>query len=142
MQTIEERLDQLEKRNKRLTAALAVLGVAICAVVTMAATGAKDGEFDKVWADTVVAKSVYTTNDANKIVATLGSNDAGHGLIQTMSAQGKDMVMLGSTDTGGAIAVFNKTGEGVVQLRADEYGNGVVYAGNRKGEGRTLQPGP
>ena len=59
-----------------------------------------------------------------------------------MSAQGKDMVMLGSTDTGGAIAVFNKTGEGVVQLGADEYGNGVVGAWNRKGNGRTLQPGP
>jgi hypothetical protein len=24
----------------------------------------------------------------------------------------------------------------------DEYGNGVVYAGNRKGKGRTLEPGP
>ena len=30
MLTIEERLDQLEKRNRRLTAALAVLAVAIC----------------------------------------------------------------------------------------------------------------
>ena len=38
MQTIEERLDQLEKRNKRLTAALTVLAVAMCAVVTVAAT--------------------------------------------------------------------------------------------------------
>ena len=39
MQTIEQRLDQLERRNRRLTAALALMVVAICAVVTMAATG-------------------------------------------------------------------------------------------------------
>ena len=37
--TIEERLERLEKRNKRLTAALTVMAVAMCAVVTMAATG-------------------------------------------------------------------------------------------------------
>ena len=43
MQTIEERLDQLEKRNRRLTAALAVMAVTICAVVTTAATSEKGG---------------------------------------------------------------------------------------------------
>ena len=52
MQTIEERLDQLEKRNRRLTAALAV---AICVVVTMAATGEKDGDFDTVFARHVMS---------------------------------------------------------------------------------------
>jgi hypothetical protein len=40
------------------------------------------------------------------------------------------------------VAVRNKTGEEIVQLYAEEYGNGVVYAGNRKGKGRTLKPGP
>ena len=30
MQTIEERLDRLEKRNKRLPAALTLMAVAIC----------------------------------------------------------------------------------------------------------------
>ena len=55
MQTIEERLDQLEKRNKRLTAALTVLAVAMCAVVTMAATGEKDGDFDTVFARHVMS---------------------------------------------------------------------------------------
>jgi hypothetical protein len=37
---------------------------------------------------------------------------------------------------------YNKTGDGAVQPYADEYGNGVVGAYNRKGEGRTLKPGP
>ena len=39
-------------------------------------------------------------------------------------------------------AAYNKTGEEVVQLRADEYGNGLVGAYHRKGMGRTLKPGP
>ena len=43
---------------------------------------------------------------------------------------------------GGIVRLYNKTGEEIVQLRADEYGNGVVGAYNRKGKGRTLQPGP
>jgi len=40
--TVEERLDQLEKRNRRLTAGLMMTVVAMCAVVTMAATGEKN----------------------------------------------------------------------------------------------------
>ena len=44
MQTIEERLDQLEKRNKRLTVALTMMAVTMAAVVTMAATGDQDQE--------------------------------------------------------------------------------------------------
>ena len=45
-------------------------------------------------------------------------------------------------DTGGMVAVFNKTGEGIARLKADDYGNGVVGAYNRKGMGRELKPGP
>ena len=36
-------MDQLEKRNKRLTVALTMTVVAMCAVVTMAATNIADG---------------------------------------------------------------------------------------------------
>ena len=42
---------------------------------------------------------------------------------------------------GGRLNIVNKTDETVVQLKADEYGNGYVGAFNRKGKGRTLQPG-
>ena len=55
---------------------------------------------------------------------------------------GKELVALGTSDNGGVINVVNKTGETVVQMYADEYGNGLVGAYNRKGRGRTLQPGP
>ena len=40
--TNEQRLDQLEKRNKRLTVALTMMAVAMTAVETMAATGEKN----------------------------------------------------------------------------------------------------
>ena len=180
--TMEQRMDQLEKRNKRLTVGLTMMAVVVCAVVTMAATGDKDGTFD-----TVAARSIYVTNDAGDLVVVLGANDGGDGLVYTQSAKGKDLVMLGSTvddqgtvatyqpngkklvslgatmgggsvttyqpngkeltalgtsPNGGLVYVYNKTGEHIVQMHADEYGNGVVWAGNRKGMGRTLQPGP
>ena len=166
--TVDERFEQLErktqrleKRNKRLTVALTMTVVAMAAVVTMAATGDKDGTFD-----TVTARHIYVTNDAGEHVVRLGANDKGDGLVFTQSAKGKMLVLLGATDNGGgvgvfnktgkmivemkddeygnggAIQVFNKTGEGIVEISADEYGNGVVGAYNRKGKGRRLQPGP
>ena len=62
--TIEQRLEQVEQQNqqmqrqnqkiqrtnKRLTVALTMTVVAMCAVVTMAARGEKDGNFDTVTA--------------------------------------------------------------------------------------------
>ena len=40
--TLEERLEQTEKRNKRLMTALTLMAVAVCAVVTLAATNVRD----------------------------------------------------------------------------------------------------
>ena len=37
------------------------------------------------------------------------------------------------------MTVHNKTGEEIIQLHVDDYGNGVVGAYNRKGMGRTLE---
>jgi hypothetical protein len=158
--TIEQRMDQLEKRNKRLTVALTMMAVVVCAVVTMAATGDKNGTFD-----IVTARAIFVTNKTGDLAVTVAATTDGSGMVQTKSAKGKETVWLGSTkddngtvstyqpngkalvslistDNGGFIDVYNKTGEFVAQMGADEYGNGVVGAYNRKGEGRTLQPGP
>tara|TARA_R110002110_G_scaffold235404_1_gene451445 strand:+ start:74 stop:406 length:333 start_codon:yes stop_codon:yes gene_type:complete len=40
--TVEQRLEQLKKRNKRLTVGLTMIAVTIAAVVTMAATNVRD----------------------------------------------------------------------------------------------------
>jgi len=45
------------------------------------------------------------------------------------------------SDYGGYMILSNKTGERVVQLCADENGNGVVRAYNRKGHFNELKPG-
>jgi hypothetical protein len=75
--TLEQRVDPLEKRNKRLTVALTMTVVAMCAVVTMAATGEKYSGFD-----TVVARHIAVVNDAGEIVVSLGANDNGDGLVR------------------------------------------------------------
>ena len=142
--TVDERFEQLErktqrleKRNKRLTVALTMMAVVVCAVVTMAATGEKYSDFD-----TIIARTIFVKNDAGKMVVTLSTNVDGDGVVQAHSAKGKELVRLGATDNGGIISIYNKTGEGIVDMHADEYGNGLVGAWNRKGKGRTLKPGP
>ena len=159
--TLEQRLERLEKHNRRLTTALTLTVVAMCAVVTMAAAELKDGYFDEV-----VARNIWVMNDAGEFVVSLGADDDGNGAVLTQSTEGKMLVLLsstvdgqgtvttyyqlngkelvdlGATDNGGLIMVYNKTGEGIVQMGADEYGNGLVGAYNRRGMGRTLKPGP
>ena len=77
--TIEQRLEHLEQQNqrtqrtnKRLTVALTMMAVAMCAVVTMAATGDKDGHFD-----TVTARYIAVTNEAGDTVVDLSATDGG-----------------------------------------------------------------
>ena len=142
--TVEERLDQLEKRNKRLTAALTLMAVAICAVVTVAATGDKDVRFD-----ILTARHIFVENDAGEIVVSLGANRVGDGVVSTRTAEGKTLVMLNSAighkgtvqtfqpdgkvlvdlsagDDGGVVNVYNKTGEAIAKMHADENGNGSI----------------
>jgi hypothetical protein len=135
--TIEQRMDQLEKRNKRLTVGLTRMAVAMCAVVTMAATGEKRGDFD-----TVQARHIWVTNDAGDMVVALGANDVGGGLVRTQSAKGKDLVMLTSTDNGnGAVTTYQSNGKDLVNLTSTDSG-GTVTTYQPNGKGRTLQPGP
>ena len=151
--TIEQRLEQVEQQNqkmqrtnKRLTVALTMTVVAMCAVVTMAATGEKDGDFD-----TVVARRIIVTNGAGIPLVMLGVNSAGDGGMVTKSAKGnelvklpstpdgegtvmtfqpngKELVALGSNPDGGRVWGNNKTGESIASMSADEYGNGDLVS--------------
>ena len=47
-----------------------------------------------------------------------------------------------SEGDGGLVAVYNRTIDVIATMNADEYGNGVVGAWNRKGKGKTLKPAP
>ena len=110
--TIEQRLYQLEKRNKRLTIALTMTVVEMCAVVTMAATGEKYSEFD-----IVKARHIFVTNDAGDIVVGLGANDGGDGLVWTRSAEGKELVRLTATvGDEGPVMTYQPNGKELVKL--------------------------
>jgi hypothetical protein len=71
----------------------------------------------------------------------LGTTANGAGTVTTF--RGLEMLVdLNSNDNGGFVDVLNKTGESIANMYADDYGNGVVWAGNRKGDEQTLKPGP
>ena len=77
---------------------------------------------------------------------------AGHGYFDTITAErivvkndeGDIQMLMGAPAgySGGDLLIKNKTGETVIRLSVDDYGNGTVWAGNRKGMGRELKPGP
>jgi len=62
----------------------------------------------------------------------------GNGALVATAATGESLVSLGGNENGGMLLVSNKAGKPVCSMQVDDYGNGVVGAWNRKGEGRTL----
>ncbi|MDB4699191.1 hypothetical protein OAF45_03530 [Candidatus Latescibacteria bacterium] len=64
------------------------------------------------------------------------------GTVKTYQRNGKELVNLGTSDNGGLVYVYNKTGQRIAEMIADDYGNGLVGAWDRKGMGRTLESGP
>jgi hypothetical protein len=134
--TIEQRLEQVEQQNqriqrtnKRLTVALTMMAVTMCAVVTMAATGEKRVEFD-----TVTARSFYVENDAGAAVILMGANANGDGMLQTVSAKNKTLVLLNSNDGNGQIWTYNPNGEALVYLGPNVNGKGVVETWHPNGK--------
>ena len=114
--TVEERLERLERQVKRYRNALVLLVMSVCAVGLIGASPFWDTERGSLY-----GSQLFITSPGGKLLLYAG------------------------TDTDNDSFFFegyNKTGESVVKMYADEYGNGVVYAGNRKGKGRTLEPGP
>ena len=123
--TMEQRLEQVEQQNqriqrtnKRLTVALTMTVVAMAAVVTMAAVGLKNANFDEV-----TARRVYVENNAGNVVvalAALPEGSGGDGLVRVLSGKRNNLVVLTSAVNG----------------------NGTVSTHQPNGKGRTLQPGP
>ena len=78
------------------------------------------------------------------VLVKLDRTVCGDGVLVVNAKDGREGVRVeGSTlfeDTGGYLSIRNRTGEKVVTLCGDEYGNGVVGAYDRKGKGRTLKP--
>ena len=70
-----------------------------------------------------------------------GDDTAGNGQLRVSLKTGQDLIYAGGSTEGDGVLLkgHNKTGETVGDLRADEYGNGVVGAYNRKGHGQDAE---
>jgi len=119
--SIEERVGQLEKQAKSLRLTVLVLAVALCGVVSMAATDGKRGDFD-----IVTARYINLKNQAGDYVVRLRANPEGDGEISTHSARGNDLVVLTATvDGNGKITTYHPDGKTLVKLTGTEKG-GIV----------------
>ncbi len=70
---------------------------------------------------------------------TIGSNTHG-GYMKGFDNNAKENSFVGAGALGGEIAIWNNTGEPVVQIRTDKNGEGLVGAYNRRGRGNELKP--
>ena len=92
-----------------------------------------------------------STEEGNGIITThhshggplveLGATVDGQGMVATHQSDRKMLVALGVNDNGGLMVVSNKTGEGIAQMSADAYGNGVVGTFNPKAKGERFNLG-
>lgn len=132
--SIEQRLEQVERQTKRLRIAVVVLAAALCGVVSMAATESEIGNFKEIYATKIVVKDPNSPTDILMAVHRFG------GGISISNANESTVVLsANSNENGGTIFLRNKTGDQVITIGADEYGNGEVGAWNRKGKGRVLR---
>jgi hypothetical protein len=157
---IINRLHKLEKQNRYMK--LGGLAIVLLLVTTLLTGANKKPDI----AEEVRAKKIVLVDEQGKEVMVMGkinnastiamfdskgkirfgtrADDEGSSIYLSDSKE-KTRLNLSSSDdddNGGSMAIYNKTNECVVQLNADEYGNGVVGAYNRKGMGRELKPGP
>ena len=108
------------------------MAVAICAEVTVAATGDKDTEFDTEVADKVIAKRVFVKNDAGLPVVYLGSSIDSTGLVHTYGTKGNRLVKLGSIgDNEGMVATYQSNGKELIALGSSDNG-GMIEVYNKK----------
>ena len=71
---------------------------------------------------------LQTYSDSGKVLVRLARTVDAAGAVIVYSAEEKQIAALEGDENGGSVTVHNKTGEEVVQIYADEYGNGVVGA--------------
>ncbi len=92
---------------------------------------------------TISSGGMEMSDDENPLGFMAGVSEKGGGYMYFNKGKNplRKMISInGANENGGSIKVLNKTGEEVVTLGVDEYGNGQVGAWNRKGVGRTLEP--
>jgi hypothetical protein len=152
MPTVEQRLERLERSQKRYR--FATIGL-LCLMIAGVSMGQTKGVEDIVCRSVTVVQDdgfpvvkikawdlggqITVMNDKLLPTTIISQTDDGGGLIGIYSSLSKKLVLLGGIEDGGKINIYNKTGEEIITMLADDYGNGVVGVWNRKGKGRTLE---
>lgn len=121
--TIEERVEQLERRIDRYRLALAALVLGICAVILVGATTPDDKVIE---ADMVIAKGIFARNANGEIAAALGTDDLGNGMLQVYTRAGKELV----------VARIDTAGDGQLRLYSRHAKDLLVLGAGRDGGGR------
>ena len=117
MQTTEDRLERLEKHNRRLTAALTVLAVAICGVVAIGAKGQSE-QFSSISAENIKAeyinvKSLTISEQEGYARLNITTDRNSNGLIKVFNNSMEQVAKIGTNGNGdGEIGVWYRTGKG------------------------------
>lgn len=181
--SLEERVEVLERRLNRYRLILVGMALAWGGIVLSGATPEEEGVVE---AEIVAAKAIFARNADGQLVAGLGVDDAGNGLLQLYSQEGKNLLVaridtngngqlrvysreekdlflaggdeggdglisvfsrtgqeearLVAAEKGGWLNIWNQSGDDVVQIYADEYGQGYIGVWDSRGQGRSLTP--
>jgi hypothetical protein len=116
--TLSERMNRLEKQNRRLKTCMAVLSISFLAIVLMGAkAGVHDGHFRQV-----IAEGISIVDDTGREIILIGSKkEEGTGM-RILNKAGKRVVGIGITaDEGGSgILVADKEGRPRIGMGMDE----------------------
>lgn len=129
--TIEERMDRIERQNRRLKGGLVLvlLAVAVGGLLWFARK-------DQV-PDVVKAKAFYVVTDDGTVLVKI-EDALGIGLVgtvTTLNGKGEELVQLGATiDGDGTVTTLNGKGQDLVNLGVTTGGEGTVTTLNGKGQ--------
>ena len=128
--TIEERIERLERTNRRYRLMFTLIGVlAVCAVGISAAP-------DAGVPDVIQAKAFQVVDDEGNVLIVL-RDDGGVGTLETFDRTGEMLVTLASTIADGkraGVAATLYEGKVVVSLSVTLDGNGAVTTFNERGK--------
>jgi transcription elongation GreA/GreB family factor len=116
MTTIEQRLERLERSQKRYR--VATMGL-LCLVVAGVTMGQTKGVED------IVCRSLKVVSVDGKTIADMGELRDGYGIVSTYSPSGKNLVVLSAGDDGGFVSTYSPSGKALVRLGAGDDGGFV-----------------
>ena len=122
---ITERLEKLEKQNRRLRAGFAAIALTATGALLM---GARSDEI----MDVSRARRFEVVAANGQMLAVLGQDD-GQGNLALLDAAGNWKVQLHALLAGGTVTLKNTGGQALVRLGFDGDGNGAVRTSTRDG---------